>query len=363
MNITFIIGNGFDLNLGMRTDYISFLESPDTKKRLHENRIYQLYEKDKDSNLSNTWSNMEKQLGLLTSKFRLKRNDEMDDPIVADDPDPFIQAKSQLEEELIRYLLEQERQKLEELSKDEQYIVNQMIGSFSILLDNSKPSEQAEIEKILDKHKSETWCCNYVTFNYTRVLDKTIEICKKNRTPVNRFLGKSVTRQFNSNIILNIPIHVHGTSKRPVLGVNDESQISESTYYRDSTFTTYMIKEKINGENGEGLYEKTENILNNSKIIIIFGMSFGETDKRWWEFLVNWSIHPDHRLIILDYIKNYDDSVSVTPYVYNETKKNIKKKLINGFVLDEDVVTKFYKNSIAIANPGIFNFSKVQDEI
>ena len=50
-------------------------------------------------------------------------------------------------------------------------------------------------------------------------------------------------------------------------------------------------------------------ILNNSRIICIYGMSLGETDKDWWDRVVTW-LHNDaaRQLVIF----NYDDKYSTS---------------------------------------------------
>ena len=42
MNITFIVGNEFDLNLDMNTNYLDFLNSKDTERVLANNLIYKI---------------------------------------------------------------------------------------------------------------------------------------------------------------------------------------------------------------------------------------------------------------------------------------------------------------------------------
>lgn len=41
-------------------------------------------------------------------------------------------------------------------------------------------------------------------------------------------------------------------------------------------------------------------VINQSKIICVYGMSIGETDKKWWELIMNWlQGNPDRHLIVL----------------------------------------------------------------
>ena len=85
-------------------------------------------------------------------------------------------------------------------------------------------------------------------------------------------------------------IHVHGTVyKDMVLGVNDISQIAESTLFEgfDEEYISQIIKQKTNEINGENVDKKVQNILINSDLIYIYGMAIGKTDKLWWRRICN----------------------------------------------------------------------------
>ena len=101
MNITFIIGNGFDLNLGMKTGYLDFLQYCSDIGILPNNRILSIYRDDKNKN---EWSYMEKKLGEITSEYHEKVKEEFRDQLFSDDPELFIRDKDELENELMKYL-------------------------------------------------------------------------------------------------------------------------------------------------------------------------------------------------------------------------------------------------------------------
>ena len=78
MNITFLIGNGFDLNLGLKTDYKSF---------------YSYYKMRSKSNIAKSidseyelWSDLEKGLGEYTARLKTQQ-----------DVEKFLDEKEELE--------------------------------------------------------------------------------------------------------------------------------------------------------------------------------------------------------------------------------------------------------------------------
>ena len=83
MNFTFLIGNGFDLNLGLRTDYPSFLRFYLEEK--HDNALTNAIKNDIE-----TWANLEEQLGTYAGTIQ------------EDDIDEFLSEKEELEASLVR---------------------------------------------------------------------------------------------------------------------------------------------------------------------------------------------------------------------------------------------------------------------
>ena len=94
MNITFLIGNGFDLGLGLASDYKSFY--PYFIENANKDNIirHEIEKAGKDNYVN--WSDLESALGRFTAK------------ITYDNADQFVRDKVELDELLKRYLLSQE---------------------------------------------------------------------------------------------------------------------------------------------------------------------------------------------------------------------------------------------------------------
>lgn len=267
MNITFLIGNGFDLNIGLETTYSAFLNKyvvPSDKDtpliRYFKTEILE----DKD-----VWSNAEKAFGKATKKFK-------DEGYTAED---FCLCHEDFCVKLASYLLNQE-QRLNYTALSD--IISK--GVIDGLKSYKKSFRETEVATITATENtfSGGFTYNFITFNYTSVLGMCVESLRSKTN----MLGTRATR---SGIIANQlgkVLHVHGTVHRDmVLGVNDISQIEDPLLFEgvDEEYINEIIKQRTNAINEENSDQKAFELLKTSDLIYIYGMSIGETDKLWWE--------------------------------------------------------------------------------
>jgi len=94
--------------------------------------------------------------------------------------------------------------------------------------------------------------------------------------------------------------HIHGTlSSDLILGLNDPSQIANSLLTANKSLTDYIIKSQVNEALGERRVIDAKRIIDNSDYIGIYGMSLGDTDKMWWEYLLAWLQAKNTRRLVL----------------------------------------------------------------
>ncbi|MDE6531016.1 MAG: bacteriophage abortive infection AbiH family protein [Lachnospiraceae bacterium] len=135
-----------------------------------------------------------------------------------------------------------------------------------------------------------------MTFNYTNVLDRIIGLYDEKTAIIAKHQGQECTR---SNKIGQI-IHIHGTTdEEMILGVNDAEQIGNDLLKKDGIFLDTFIKRRMNNSIGQRKTEKAVEIINKSHIICVFGMSIGNTDKMWWEALVEWLVSNEYNKLII----------------------------------------------------------------
>ena len=147
--------------------------------------------------------------------------------------------------------------------------------------------------------KGEPICVNFICFNYTATLDNYISIAKKTQTTVGSHKNGAQT----INHVINQICHVHGTvNGEMVLGVNDESQIAKPEIFdceNGDLYKSIVIKRPTNESYLENTDSKAFQIISNSHLIYVYGMSVGDTDKLWWDRLCSWLAANTERHLIL----------------------------------------------------------------
>ena len=263
MNITFMIGNGFDLNLNLKTSYKDFYNYYITKYK--DNIISNSIKKDYE-----LWADLELGLGSLLKHVSETQIEE------------FLDNKADLESALTDYLTKESSRLV---ITDEDKFVEEFKSKILNFADGFCTEDKNQLENIMSK-TVEKINYRFITFNYTAILDRMIELVKsKNDTLCTRSIG---TGQFTD--VLCPPHHIHGTldGEDLILGVDNPLQIDNEKFQGDRKITDYMIKTNVNKALGERKVEIAKTIIDNSRYICLFGLSIGDTDSIWWKYLVEW---------------------------------------------------------------------------
>lgn len=341
MNITFLIGNGFDLNLGLNTTYSDFVyeyKSTDSSNQNIEN-----FKKHIDEH-EELWSNAELELGQYTNEFNKGEANKLSE------------CHSDFCQHLVNYLKrEEDRVDFEEHTSE----IISAISKIEEIADCFNSQEKKTIENVFTKYIGENRYFKFVNFNYTTTLDKCIDIaCNNPETLKSHTYGTKYKHQITDNI------HVHGTlDKEMVFAVNDETQIAKLDVFDceyGEIYKNSFIKKKANDSYGENTDSIAYNIINSSTIIYVYGMSIGDTDKMWWDRVCNWlSSSTDRHLIVhkfkmppkgllqIEYKideEKYKDLI-LSKSKLNDKNKEVVKKQIH--VTDYNIFSDIYK----IANP------------
>lgn len=267
MNVTFLIGNGFDIGVGLHTGYKDF---------------YNVYCKEKESDTgiikhfkadilrdADTWADFESAFGEYA--FYLEDEEE------------YIQLFENFVDAFSEYL-KTEEESFDETKKEEilRGMKKALTSYYHIHLADRMP-----IENLIGQYNT---TFNFITFNYTQCLDKCVETVQA---------ASNVKERINGEI--GEIVHVHGyTEPDLIMGVNDSSQIENEAFSKDSTILNELVKPRQNQIIRMNYDYNATRVINQSKIICVYGMSIGETDKKWWELIMNWlQGNPDRHLIVL----------------------------------------------------------------
>nr|WP_262896218.1 bacteriophage abortive infection AbiH family protein [Sphingobacterium faecale] len=250
------MGNGFDLNLGLKTsyrDFYSYYKSIESSKE-----GVKILKTNIADNFSH-WSDLELALGQYTENFK--------------NTDDFDEAFEDIGEQLAEYLKNEEnnfdfsranKEKLfEDLVKAEVFLT---------------PAESKKIADYKLRYVHHSWAVDIVTFNYTRIIEGII--------------GGTTVTKIGNHIASNVHVelrgidHIHGyVDDRMVLGVNDVSQLKNQKFHQNVDILEAIVKQRCNSGQGHTIDDQVVAKIKEANMIIIFGSSLGDTDNMWWELI------------------------------------------------------------------------------
>lgn len=318
MNITFLIGNGFDIAAKIDTSYGAFYNWY-CKRRSKDEHINKFRREINDDvkNGGKNWSDLEIGLGQYTRNFTV------------DNASEFIECYEDVHEMIIKYIEEQKSQfNLEQIPESE--ITSFKDGLLNFYQDLS-PQERRIFSEIIDVDKGNDTRINFLSFNYTNTLDIVVD--KISNSPIKQWTKQGSVRKTSVNKSI---VHMHGTSTEyPVLGVDNSSQIANQDLLSIPNFSEIMIKPQSVNAIGELWHNEAKNIILQSRIIAIFGMSLGESDASWWNTILQWlKADSSRHLIIYWYTDNPPNGISIFRKL-EETKK-AKDKLFSFLPLTNE---------------------------
>jgi len=337
MNIVYLIGNGFDLNLGMKTRYSDFCKYYTSLPNDNDADVIRRLKEDMTANIEN-WSDFELALG----KFL--------------DNDTASKGAVILHEHLIDYL--QKYIETEENSyifdKTQRNVFFEYL-SYPYSKNRLSPRGVAEITEFISKWQNKHWDVKIITFNYTRAIEKLLDSNIDEKINI----GQHDT---NWKIFLSAIAHIHGfTDERMILGVNDVSQIANVKLHTEADVVDRYVKSNCND-----IYELEHDAMcqqwiKQANMICLFGLSFGDTDKKWWN-AISEVLQSGNKAIIFEYIA--DNFPNKNQGVRErDLKTMIKDKFLSKTTINEDSKDAIKENMYVVFNSDIFRFNMLKSAI
>lgn len=269
MNVTFLIGNGFDLACGMKTSYSDiyeeYIKSPSSTPVVEQFKQDLISEKTKE-NWGN-WSDFEMGMAKFASNF----SSEKDFISCIADFKKFLKQHLQKEQERFEKIW---KQLTEVAMSAAQNYIDKFV--FEFYLGVSK-----KIEKEIRAKRKTIIQNRFINFNYT----KTLEILFENVSWPNRLY------------------HIHGTLEDGdvTLGVDNETQIKNG-FTLTKRGRRMFIKPFFNDDEDPQKVQEINTIIKTSECICAFGLSFGDSDLTWKNAVIEWlRSDPTHHLFLYDY--------------------------------------------------------------
>lgn len=280
MNILYIFGNGLDKAQGMATSYPEFYEFLQGVKGSPL-----LEELKKDINADKKlWSDMEEAFGLFTEKIKSESD--------------FDQLYFELYDYLRAYL-QSEDLNYSPSERNKKQFLDDFLSYNKYLNDYDRGNFELFRTSINDKDHSNM---DVMTFNYTHTIE----------TLLSSKLEPGTTTFLEGNpFSLGQIIHVHGELNNEIIvGVDNEKQIANEAFKDSEDIKDILIKNQSNSSMGYLRPRVCENFIAKANLIILFGVSLGATDSRWWK-LIGEQFKNRADLCIIQYIFKPDASGQV----------------------------------------------------
>jgi len=316
-NITFLIGNGFDLNVGLKTRYIDFYKVY-TEIKPNDNSIIQRFKKDilqSEAHGWKDWKDFELGMGKRSKQF-----------IGGTPAEDFIECFDNFVVCFSKYLqTECANVDWDCVGEDIHRTFNQSICEFYSFV---RTVSQDDIKKVARIGTESTSRC-ILQFNYTDIFDKLLQksdLWQQRDARWRYMLGKN--------------LHVHGKMEGgyPTIGVDNEAQIENEVIRNHHKTRDIFVKpnflERLQSRNVNNNIARTDalEVINASYVICAFGVSIGETDQYWWKKIGEWLVRSNGLFIIFDVCGSIDDGISPIAFLNSEaTAEERKKEIIDRF--------------------------------
>ena len=289
--VTFIIGNGFDIGMGMKTKYSHIYEKY-IQMPSNSNVIKRFKNDLSNQQLHDKWSDFE--MGMAEYAKTLKSESEL------------IECVRDFKSCMVQHL-QSENKRITDLIRDKTYsqsIIQELDRSLDQFYAGFSPNIVNQINQLIGGPFPEH---NIITFNYTKVLEEL-------------FTLKARIQQ----IVVKPPLHIHGSlDKDVVLGVDNVAQLDRLSYNISRKGRRAFIKTCFNEQYDESRILSAKKMISESTVICTYGFSMGESDKTWVNCLIEWlQSNVSHHLVVFEHdeIKynsyNFDELMDV-----EETKK------------------------------------------
>lgn len=255
MRILYIIGNGLDIGLGLKTRYPDFYQyycSLDDGQRNED--IIRL--RDSIASGKEDWKDLEYQLGQYTVNVK--------------DAESMERICLDLSDSLREYLLrEQERVKADAFDRD--CFISHLIHPESFLLPTDSEILYHGLSEIGNRS------IDILTLNYTDTLEKILQLGRK-EIPDNGVDPTGIRWRIGSLL------HIHGTlNGTPLIGVDNVTQIVNKDLAANEDIRELLLKPNANVAIKSGVDNSCRELIRSANLIVLFGVSLGETDLIWWK--------------------------------------------------------------------------------
>lgn len=316
MKVLYLIGNGLDLAYRLKTSYSDFYKSFIKDKEGDTEEIKKLKKRIQSDYA--TWADLEKAIGEDTVNF--------DTEIIFEDT--FYKIKDELQD----YLLG-----IDQSFSPSSGLMNKAMSS---IINPKSLLEEADLvlfNSFANRMATPVFI-DIVTFNYTYTLEKLLG----NKFPI-EISGYHIRR----------PRHIHGVLDDTILmGVNDNSQLANDSFRYDENLQDIIVKPIANDAMRNLSNVEVEKLIKEANLIILYGLSLGETDRKWWNLIGKQYSRDDFKLMYFYVNKN------AVPPRRSEQKLRVYRQciqyIINTFGIADTLQNQVQSKTLIAINKPLF---------
>lgn len=332
--MTVMVGNGFDLSAGMKTSTTRFMDFFSKNHASDEGPVGRLagcIEKEG----AQEWADFEKKLGEYTSNLEFFEGNAVE---------AALDCKEAIDVDLAAFIASEDKKASDEfIEANSESVMASLAYWYSAL-------QPLERQQILGHYSTDLGLnVSIVTFNYTTLLPRLFNAfgTSEHSTPEDSW-GVSFIRLIHL-------VQAHGTlGREPICGVNDVSQIGSDALSKNEDVVSTFVKGEIQKLFGSVDDRRAEDIILGANILIIFGLSLGETDMRWWEIVVKLLKDGDYRFVLIASTETL--SARRSPASFRRFSKALKDKLLTRGGANDDEKRLLSERIFIIPAGSIFRF-------
>lgn len=340
--ITFLIGNGFDINLGLKTKYSDFyneyLESnKDVDKNSNVGKFCEMIASDYE-----TWSDFE---GAFAQKIWGTKD------VVSD---ILYDFSTKFSEYLSKQVALCNYNDKEIIRKFQKFLTNGY--------DTLEPVDKEIIKNKDNELHSDDVTINFINFNYTNTLDKLLNLYVSNNKDGKRLSSYKVPR-VNGSVFCSKSIgqilHIHGVLGGNIItGVDSLQQLANEDLRNDNKIAKYCVKSEMNKDYGKADAEnKFAEMINRSSLIYAYGLSFGESDRSRWNILSKWfKANSGHKFVIFKLNTGFEKFDKAYPRKLLDAIDSAKNEYLRLLGIAGEGYEKYYSQIFVIDSSAVLNF-------
>ena len=296
MNITFLIGNGFDLNCGLNSRYTDVYKQ--YTKTESSSELISKFKKDIDFN-TNRWGDFEVAMSEYLCNFKSE--------------DDFLTCLRDFRNYLMLYLKAEQDNYLSvaNLCKQDKNIMKEVKTSIEEFYMGITNNLDYQLSTMMAKQSINR---RFISFNYTNIFDFYLSM-------VNSFARVN---------------HIHGILGREiVLGMDNEAQISEMQYEMTNRTRRAFIKSYFNNYFDNNRLQNAIRVIQESDIICAFGMSLGKSDAMWKNAIYS-TLQQNENCHVFIYRRRYTHMNVADVFERLDIEERAKKETLSDIEIPKD---------------------------